>query len=330
MLGRVQIEGVLGRVVAVSGPETVLADRAVDGLVEAGLQQRPDAQVTKVDAPDLDLGRFLELTGGSLFTSATIVVIREASELAPELVDAVVAAAKSPTDEVGLIVVHPGGAKGKGVIDKLKAARCEVIDCPTIKQWELPQFASAEARRAGGRLDGETARALVEALGSDAAAVAGAVRQLLSDSPDSHITPATVRRYFAGRADVTSFSVADAALGGRSDAALGALRWALETGVPPVLVTSAMASGLRNLGRYLEASGGRQRDADLARSIGVPPWKVKDIAQQSRDWTPAGVARALLAVAKADADTKGAASDPAFALEQLVLTVGSCRGRGRR
>jgi DNA polymerase-3 subunit delta len=67
------------------------------------------------------------------------------------------------------------------------------------------------------------------------------------------------------------------------------------------------------------------RDVDLARQLGIPPWKVKDVARQARDWTMPGVARAIQAVARADAQIKGAASDPGFALEQVVLTVIGCR-----
>ena len=41
------------------------------------------------------------------------------------------------------------GPKGKGLLDKLKAAGVEVVDCPPVKAWELPQFVSAEAKQLG-------------------------------------------------------------------------------------------------------------------------------------------------------------------------------------
>jgi DNA polymerase-3 subunit delta len=119
---------------------------------------------------------------------------------------------------------------------------------------------------------------------------------------------------------VTSFAVVDAVMGGQTVTALERLRWALATGVAPVLVTSALAGGLRSLGKYFGARGGG-RDADVAREVGVPPWKLKDLAKQARMWTPGGVAASLRAVAVADAAIKGAESDPDYALEQLVLTV---------
>lgn len=316
-----------GRVLLVSGPEAVVAERAVERAVRRALDERPTASVTRVRAADLDAGGLIEVTGGSLFATDTVVVIEELSELAPGLTDAVVAFATTPSDELALVLVHPGGVKGKALLDRLRKAGVETVDCPAIKAWELAQFAVAEARAQGGRLDGPTAARLVEALGADTRAVVGAVRQLLSDADDRQITEAAVRRYFAGRADVTSFTVAEHVMAGRRDEALGALRWARDTGVAAVLVTSALASALRSQGRYGELADARMRDLDVAKAIGVPPWKVKDLARHARDWTPRGLGTSLQLVARADAAVKGAAADADFALEQLVIAVTDQRGR---
>lgn len=316
-----------GRVVLVSGPESLLAERAVERLVGAARAERPGASINRVDAATLDAGSLAEVTGGSLFASDSIVVVQELAELPQEMFDDVALLATSPVAELALVLVHPGGVKGKNLLDRLKKAKVETIDCPALKAWELPQFAMNEARAAGARLDQRTASVLVEALGSDVRGVAGAVRQLLADSDSTTLTEADVRRYFAGRADVTSFMVADHVMAGHRDQALGALRWALETGVAPVLVTSAMASALRGLGKYADIRDQRMRDVDVARAIGVPPFKVKELARQVADWTPRGLAESLQVVARADAAVKGAATDPGFALEQMVIQVTARRGR---
>lgn len=326
MLGQVN-DSQFGRVVLVTGPESLLADRAVADAVTAARAERPESSVNTVEAAVLDAGTLAEVTGGSLFASSTVVVLTNLAEVPPTLVDQVASLAEHPMPDLALVLVHAGGVKGKALLDRVRKARATVIECPTVKPWELPQFASAEARRLGGRMDAMTAGLLVEAVGTDLRTIAAAVRQLLADAEEAIITESAVRRYFGGRADVTSFAVADDTMAGRPDQALGKLRWALSTGVPAVLVTSALSTSLRNLGRYLDARDARVRDADLARSIGVPPWKLKDLARQARDWQPGGVARAIQAVAIADAQVKGAASDPGFALERMVLTVVGCRRR---
>lgn len=312
---------VFGSAVLVSGPESLLAERAVARLQRAALAERPDASVTQLQGAGLDAGTLAEAVGGSLLSSSSFVVISDAADLPHDLFDTVAGMAADPGPDCALVVVHPGGVKGKGLVDRLKKAGVAVVDCPAIKPWELPRFAAAEVRAAGGSIDPETAERLTQALGGDARGVAAAVRQLLSDTEDGVITAKVVNRYFVGRADVTSFAVANHVMAGRRTDALGALRWALDTGVAPVLITSALAGSLRNLGKYLEFQDSRMRAANLARAVGVPHWKVKDLARQASTWSPGAVARAIGLVAKADAAVKGAESDPAFALEQLVLSV---------
>jgi DNA polymerase-3 subunit delta len=319
-----------GHVLLVTGPEALLAERAVLGFVSQATAERADAAVTRVEAAQLDAGTLAEAAGGSLFAAATVLVITGLDDLPADVADHLVALAGDPGSDLALALVHPGGNKGKGVLDRLRAQRVRVVDCPSIKPWDLPQFVIGETRRLRGRIDPASAAALVEAVGTDTRSLAAAVKQLLDDSPDGQLGEASVRRYFGGRAEVTSFAVADDVLSGRTDGALGKLRWALSTGVAPVLITSALSSNLRSLGRYLEGRDGRLRDVDLARMIGVPPWKLKDLSRLARDWKPASVAKAIQLVAVADAQVKGAASDPGFALEQAALGVIGCRGRDRR
>ncbi|MFT4295002.1 MAG: DNA polymerase III subunit delta [Micropruina sp.] len=317
-------------VTLIQGPESLLAERAVQDLVRQATAARPDATVTRVAASGLDRGRLAELATGSLFSAATVVVIEQLADLPADLADDLVALAVDPGDDLALILVHEGGAKGRGLLDRLRKAKVSQLDAPAVKAWELPQFVSAEVRRHGGRIDRGSAEALVGAVGSDLRSVAAAVAQLLADTEEATITQADVHRYFAGRAEISGFAVADHCLDGNREAALGSLRWALETGVAPVLLTSAVASALRNLGKYLGARDERLRDAELARRIGVPPWKLKDLARQARGWTAPAVAAAIPLAARADAQVKGASGDPGFALEMLVLGVIGCRDQARR
>lgn len=310
-----------GSTLLVTGSEPLVAERIVADRVAAARRQHPDAEVTKVPAIELEGNRFAELTGGSLFAAANILVVEDLANLSQDLFDAVLATAVDPGPELCLTLVHGGGQKGKGLLDKLKKAKVDVAEATPVKNWELPQWVSAEARRVKVQMSQEAAAALVDAVGNDLRALAGAVSQLASDWEGQAVMPDMVARYFAGRADVTSFAVADDILAGRPGEALEKLRWAMSTGVAPVLVTSALAGALRSLGKYLDARSSRSSDAEIAREIGVPPWKVKDLARQSRTWSAKGVSHALRAVAVADGQVKGAASDPEFALEQLLLAI---------
>jgi len=315
---------VFGRLVLVIGPEALFADRAVEALCQQMRSEAPDVEVIEIEAARLDSGKLAEITSPSLLSSRRAAVITELEDLSAELDVDLVHLAADQLPDLAVITVHRGGQKSKGLVEKLKSAGVEVIECAAVKPWELPQFVSAEAKRAGSSIDAAAASALVDAVGHDLRALAAAVAQLLSDGEGGPITIDQVRRYFGGRSEVTSFAVADAALAGRTGVAMEQLRWALATGVAPVLITSALASGVRGLGKLITAGSG-QREADLAREVGVPPWKLKSMRSQARGWDQAGLATALKVVAVADADVKGAADDTAYALERAVLGVSRLR-----
>ncbi len=317
---------VFGTAILILGPESLLVERATSARIHAARRQDHGVDVSTVDAASMDAGTLAELTGGSLFASNTCVIVNDISGLPQTLFDVVYATAIDPPDNVALVLTHPGGVKGKGLLDRLKKAKVETVDAAAVKAWEVPNFVASEARRLKLPLDNGAAQALVDAVGTDLRALVSALSQLALDADGEPIDRTMVSRYFSGRAEVTSFAVADDIVRGRPGPALEKLRWALSTGVPPVLVTSAIASSLRALGKYFDARSARLADSEMAREIGVPPWKVKDVAQTSRGWTPAGVSVALRAVARADADVKGAATNADFALEQLLLAVAAAQG----
>jgi DNA polymerase-3 subunit delta len=316
----------LGDVLLVTGTETFLADRAVRSAIAAVSTGGAEIEVTDLTAAELDVGVFAELTGPSLFAAERALVLRGLENLPTEMVPHLVDYAGSPSDDVLVVLVHSGGQKGKAVLDKLRKASVTEVVATAPKTWELPPFVAGEIRLLGGSIDERAAAALVDAVGHDLRALAGACSQLVSDAGGDPISSELIGRYFGGRAEVTSFAVADAAIAGRTEPALEQLRWALDCGVAAVLVTSAMAGGLRGLAKFTSAPSGL-READLAREVGVPPWKLKTLKQQARGWTAGGLATAIKAVAKADADVKGASGDTGYALERMVITVSRAHGR---
>ncbi|MGA4508493.1 DNA polymerase III subunit delta [Propionibacteriaceae bacterium G1746] len=319
---------VLGTALLVQGPESLLAERAVQARIAAARRDDPQVEVNTVDAATLDAGSFTELTGGSLFATSSVVVLEDVSNLDQGLFDLVAATAQNPPETLALVLVHPGGVKGKGLVDKLKKAKVTIVEAAAIKAWKLPDFVKGEAKRAGLAFEQGAVEALVEAVGEDARALAAAVDQLAADLPEPRATTPLIHRYFAGRNTISSFNVADDIMAGRTGEALLKLRWALDTGVAPVLLTSAIANSLRGLGRYHDLRGSRLPEAELARQIGVPPFKIKQIAQQSRAWSPAAIAAGIRAAAIADAAVKGAQHDPEYALEQLLGRLAAARASG--
>ncbi len=318
---------VLGRVTLVTGKEEFLNERTVQAVREAVRRHDAEAELSETTASDLSLATLGEMAAPSLFSSIRCVVVRGLEQLPEESVDGLLAYAAAPSDEVALVLVHGGGPKGSGVLTKLRKLPT-VTDSRSgeLKVSELPAFVAGEVRSHGSSIDRAAADFLVQSVGQDLRSLSAAAHQLTHDFPGEALDTEKVKRYFGGRAEAKSFAVADAAFSGRRQAALEELRWALDGGTAPVLVTSAFAAGARGLARFRSAPS-RMRDNDLAREVGVPPWKLRTIRDQARGWTDTGIARAIRAVAQADADVKGAATDASYTLERLVLTVTGLRDR---
>ncbi|WP_328601072.1 DNA polymerase III subunit delta [Actinomadura physcomitrii] len=307
------------------GDEELLVERAIGEVAASVRAKDPDAEVIDLAPGGLEPGRIAELTSPSLFGGGKVLVIRSAQDLGKDLTAEVLAYAKNPADDVVLVAVHHGGAKGKALVDGLTKLKAHRIACPKVtKMGERVDFVRAEIRRSGGKISPDAARGLLDAVGNDLRELAAACSQLVADT-GGKVDDAAVARYYRGRAEVSGFTVADKAIDGHLAEALEQLRWALATGVAPVLIVSALAQGVRGLAKVGGAPRGA-RGAALAKDLGMPPWKIERVQKQLRGWSGDGVARALTAVAEADAQVKGGAADPAYALEKTVADIVAARG----
>lgn len=310
----------------VLGDEEFLAARAISVAVDAARAAEPGADVREYEAGTLTAGEVAEMLSPSLFGGRRVLVIRGGQDARKDLVTALLAYAKSPDPDVSLIVAHFGAAKGKTFADGLRAAGAEVVTVARLKgDRERIAFVRDEFRRNGGRCDEAAASALLAAVGNDLREIAAACSQLLADT-DGKITAAVVGRYYKGRAEVSGFTVADAAMLGDVPAALEALRWALHTGVDPVPIADAIADGVRTVARV--AAAGRGNPYSLANSLGMPAWKIQRAQERSRGWTQEGLVDAMRAAADCNAAVKGGAEDRGYALEQAVLAVAAARRAG--
>jgi DNA polymerase III delta subunit len=313
-------EDLLAPVTLAVGQEDLLLDRAVQQVVAAARAADADTDVRDLTPDALQPGTLAELTSPSLFAERKVVVVRSAQDLSADTIKDVKSYLAAPAEEITLVLLHAGGAKGKGLLDAARKAGAREVACLKMtKPADRLAFVRSEFRTVGRSATPEACQALVDAIGSDLRELASACAQLAADV-EGTIDDAVVARYYTGRAEASSFTIADRAVEGRTAEALEALRWSFSTGVAPVLITSALAQGVRAIGKLASAPRG-MRPGDLARELGMPPWKIDRVRQQMRGWSADGVSAALRAVAEADGAVKGGGDDPEYALEKAVVAV---------
>jgi DNA polymerase-3 subunit delta len=305
----------------VLGEEELLVERAVRAAFDTARLADPEAELTRARVADLTPPELAELVSPSLFAEGRVIILEGAHEASQEIAAAIGAYAKRPADGVVLVVLHNGAGRkpAKDLIGVFRSAGAAVVECAKItKPAEREAFVRNEIRRAGGKVDGAAVVALIDAVGSDLRELAASATQLVADT-DGSVSEEAVRRYHRGRADVTGFAVAEKAITGDVAGALESLRWAMQLGVPHVLVADALADAVRTVAKV--AGAGRADPYRLSSELGMPAWKVRKAMGQSKGWHPAGLADAMQIVADVNADVKGVAADPDYALERAVLRL---------
>lgn len=309
----------------VVGTEELLNARAVAAVVAAARAVDPQAEVVELPVAELAGARFAELTSPSLFGAGRVLVIPDVAEADKEALGLLAAYASDREAQTAIVGVHPG-TKAKAALATLRGAGAEVVECPAPR-WpeDRERFVVEEVRTAGGAITRAAAVALLAAVGNDLRELANTCAQLVADS-GGEIDEEVVSLYHRGRADAGSFAIADRTVEGDLPGALFLLRAALAAGQSAAGITAALAGNLRTIA--VVAGAGRGSPAKLAGELALPPWKVKKAQGWARGWHPDALARAMVHVALADAEVKGAAADSGYATERMVLQVASaCRSR---
>lgn len=328
-------------VVLITGSDDFLVGREVRRLWLAMRAAAPDLERADVDGSDSAAATsFLAATSPGLFGDLPLVVVDRIEESDEQMQRSVLefVAAADPT--VPAVFIVRGGVRGRGFVEKIKSAGVNLIPLETPKGRGFDEFIAAEFKQHKRKAPtADAVKALRTAVGDDLASLAAAVSQLSVDVDKDPIDVESIERYYEGMAGVAPYQVTDAAFAGRVNEALANLRWSLERdpGVGPAIVATGLA-GLRGLIAISHAPAGVP-DAELAKSAGVPPWKVRILKEQARRWGNRQLADAMLLLVRADAALKGGeidqhgqiqVLDPAqrqALLERTVVAVARLAGR---
>ncbi|SEO58963.1 DNA polymerase III, delta subunit [Trujillonella endophytica] len=311
------------------GEEELLRSRAVSAVRAAALARHPDLEQHDLTAAGLPLGDLADVLAPSLFGGHRLVVVLGVHEAAGALCDALTGYAKVPDPDLTLVVVHHGGKRNEALLKAFKAAGAAVDECPKIWPNELGGFVRNEVRLAGGRITADAVLALVEAVGHDLRELSSAASQLVSDFGGT-IDVDAVAHFHRGQAEANGFAVADKVMMGDGAGSLEVLRWALNGGVPHVLIADALAEGVRTAAR---AKGVDVRSyGELMRTFKWPKRKAENGLKHARGWSIDGLSQAVAVTAELNADVKGAAASADYALERAVRRLLAIRATtgGRR
>jgi DNA polymerase-3 subunit delta len=311
----------------VLGDEELLVERAVGEVLRSARDAagNVDVPVDRLRAGEVSTSELAELLSPSLFADERVVVLESAAEAGKDAVALIADAAADLPPGTMLVVVHSGGGRAKALADQIKRLGAEVHPCARItKPTERAEFVRREFRELKIKVSDDTVTAVLDALGSDLRELAAACSQLVADT-GGQVDPAAVRRYHSGKAEVKGYDIADKAVNGDVAGAAEALRWAMMSGEPQVVLADALAEAVHAIARIGPLSGDPYQ---LAGELGMPPWRVQKAQKQSRRWSRESVAEAMRLVATLNGDVKGVAANADYALETAVRRVAELAAKG--
>lgn len=298
-------------VVLIAGTESYLASRAIRLIKDQLRGQHPDLEITEIAEGDYTPGALFDVASPSLFGEPRLVIIHSVGEGLKEDLKSYLA---SPADAVTVVIRTPNMVGNSGAIRKDFAKQVLTVNCDEFKRdADRVDFVNREFKKAGVAIDASAVRALVAAFNTDIGELGAACSQLIANR--DKVLLEDVEQIFGGRVETNAFKIADAALSGNATEAIRLFRHGFSTGIDSVALVAALTMRIRQLARLFN-----DRNANPA-TLGMQPWQVDKARKELAGWQEQELAELVELAASTDADVKGAARDPEFSIERLLLAM---------
>jgi DNA polymerase III subunit delta len=229
--------------------------------------------------------------------------------------------AASPIDSACL-VLSGGKIDGRRRVVTLARKEGWLVACDPLDDASLAQWVERAVTRRGARIEGRVARLLAQIAGPDLGHVADAVERLcLYVGEGQLIGEDAVSDVVVKVRETSVFALVDAVSRRDRNRALSALSEVYDPRDRGLPLLGLLAWSVRQLLKFTLATRAGAKPDEAARAAGAPPFKARDLAQQTRTLTPEQLERWLTLLAEADLALKGSKRAPDAVLATLVLDM---------
>ncbi len=307
----------------VIGNDEFLVNREIKKILATSINKLESTNAPiQLEAVELDLMQIGEYLSPSLFGAPPPLVVNNLQDIDQDLFETLNSLLSDADSEQIIMISHDGGVKGKGLVEKLKKIATNVISIEPLKtESSKLEFLANEFKSLKRKAAPESISALLNAVGDDPAELAAAASQLNSDLiPGKNIEISDIEKYYAGKAQLSGFDVADAVIARNQVAAISMVRKAITNGVEPIAICAALAAQVRAMAKVSSVAQSI-KSFELAGELGMPPWQIDKARKALKNWTPKAFTKMVELIAILDMDLKGAAADPLYSLESTVLSL---------
>ena len=301
------------RVVLAVGKEQVLVQRVIEGVLTSARKADPQMVRQEINASnDSAAGELANALSPSLFGELTVLVVQGIDSATDDVAAILLEAAENLPEHIRLVITHPGGVKGKKLLEGIRKTGALEASCGELKSKDLEAALIAEFRKHNRKATSAAINQLQASVGTGLGELLAAVSQLCADVDGELIDEVAVAQYYEGVVGVMGWDLSDAMWEAKQVELLEKFRWAMandsNSAVPAV---SAISNGLRALIKYASAPANLSEN-ELAPLVGVPPWKLRFLRSQKMKWHPDQLAMAARLLSLADRSSKGTVYDAAI------------------
>ncbi|HEY5961507.1 MAG TPA: DNA polymerase III subunit delta [Polyangiaceae bacterium] len=206
-----------------------------------------------------------------------------------------------------------------------------IVNCAPLPRAALPKWVEQRARDAGAKISRSTAELIVEVTGVELPALADAVERLvLYVGPGNEIDERAIDANLTKMSTATVWELVGAV--GRRDigAALRAVDEVFDPQDRGLPLVGVLAWSARQLLRFEAAIRSGCQPPEAAQRAGAPPFKARELAEQTRLLPRKELERWLEVLARVDLALKGGSKRPPKAIiEQAVMALARTQGSSR-
>lgn len=309
------------------GDEEFLMNRALERLGQALTGSDGEAPLKTVqEAQEIGLPEFLaQARMTPLWGAGQLLVLRRVETYPAKALTAILDYLAHPAPRAWLVLLAPG-LKARDLAKNAVWNRVQQEEAALgffhLKEGELQQWLTREAQVQGKTLTLAGAQRLVDMVGDNLSELASELEKLaLFAGQEKTLTPNLVSQLASHSRTYNIFALVDALGEPGAQKRLSALAHLLDLGEPPARILVMLARQLRLLLRLKDSPAGAPPEA-LARSLEIPPWKIKELAKQAARFTAPTLQTHLRRLHQTDQQLKTSAGNPRLWLEWCLLQMG--------
>lgn len=249
-------------------------------------------------------------------TDFRLVILLNCERLPKAVSEPLVDYFKNPSPTTVCLVVAEKLAKNTRLYKAMaKLGARAVVDCAPKKTWELPRQVVSMAGAHGKTMEMEAAEELVSRAGENTRLLDNEVKRLAQQVAGAAITREDVERLVVRTVEAKPWPLLDAVSARDMRRALENLR--LQPDKSEVLLYTLLVGRIRQLivAKALDARG---QSGELAKTLGVQQWQIKNHAAWARRWKMSELTDALRSAVDVELAVKGS-RDSRLALQLWVI-----------